>query len=79
MIERGDGAARDDSELGRERGYRDEAEIGASGEQVICAARRKSVVDVVSLGECGVAWRVFEVPHERCGIEEVDGGDAEAI
>jgi hypothetical protein len=36
-------------------------------------------VDLISLGECGVAGRVFEVPHERGGVEEVDGGDAEAI
>jgi hypothetical protein len=35
-------------------------------------------VDVVALGEGGVAGRVFEVPHEGCGVEEVDGGYAEA-
>ena len=37
------------------------------------------VVDVVALGERGVARRVLEVPHERCGVEEVDGGDADGI
>jgi hypothetical protein len=29
------------------------------------------------LGERGGERRVLEVPHERSGIEEVDGGDAE--
>jgi hypothetical protein len=36
-------------------------------------------MDVVTLRECGVLRRVFEVPHERRGVEEIDGGDAEAI
>jgi hypothetical protein len=36
-------------------------------------------VDVVAVGEGGVAWRVLEVPHEGRGVEEVDGGDAETI
>jgi hypothetical protein len=36
------------------------------------------VVDVVVRGEGGAAGWVFEVPHEGRGVEEVDGGDAEA-
>ena len=36
-------------------------------------------MDLVALGEFSVAGRVLEVPHERSGIEEVDGGDADGI
>ena len=35
-------------------------------------------MEVVALGEGGVKGWVFEVPHEGRGVEEVDGGDAEA-
>jgi len=34
-------------------------------------------VEDVALGEIGGEWRVFEVPHEWSGVEEVDGGYAE--
>ena len=33
----------------------------------------------VALGEFGGEGRVLEVPHERSGVEEVDGGDAEHV
>jgi len=36
-------------------------------------------VDVIPLGQRSVEGWMFEVPHERRGVEEVDGGDAEAI
>jgi hypothetical protein len=36
-------------------------------------------VEFVSFGEAGVERRMLEVPHERRGVEEVDGGDAQAI
>ena len=76
LVERGDGASGDDSERRRESGDGDEAEVGAAFEEfggALCGLR---VVQVVALGECDVVRRVFEVPHERRGIEEVDGGDA---
>ena len=36
-------------------------------------------MNVVSLGEFGVAGRVLEIPHQRSRIEKVDGGDANGI
>ena len=78
-IERCDGAAGDDGERGRKGRDGDEAEVGAAGEEFVGAQRGLGVMDGVTLGERGVARRVFEVPHERCGIEEVDGGDADGI
>jgi len=78
-IERGDGAAGDDGEIGGERRDGDEAEIGTVGDEVVRAERGLGVADVVALGECGVAGWVLEVPHERRRVEEVDGGDAKAI
>jgi hypothetical protein len=36
-------------------------------------------VDLVTLGEFGVAGRMFEVPHKRRGVEEVDGSYAYGI
>jgi hypothetical protein len=36
-------------------------------------------VEPVSFGEAGVERGVLEVPHERRGVEKVDGGDVQAI
>ena len=79
MVERGDGAAGDDGEVGGEGGDGDEAEIGAAGEEFFGAQGGLGVVEVVALGECGGEGWVFEVPHERSGVEEVDGGDADGM
>ena len=76
-VERGDGAAGDDGELGGERCDGDEAEVGAAGEEFVGAERGLGVVEGVALGELGGEGRVFEVPHEGSGVEEVDGGDAD--
>jgi hypothetical protein len=38
--------------------------------------RGKHPVDLVALSELGGEGWMFEVPHERRGIEEADGGDA---
>ncbi len=77
FVERGDGAAGDDGEIGREGGDGDEAEICAGGEEFVGAERGLGVVEDVVVGEMfGEGW-VFEVPHEGSGVEEVDGGDAE--
>ena len=35
-------------------------------------------MELVAVGERGGERRVVEVPHERRGIEEVDGSDAQA-
>ena len=77
VVERGDGAAGDDGERRGEGGDGDEAEVGLTGEELLSAKRWLGVVDGVTGGEVGVVRRVFEVPHERGGVEEVDGGDAE--
>jgi len=77
LVERCDGAAGDDGEIGCEGGDGDEAEIGSGGEELVGAEGRLGVVEGVALGESGGEGRVLEVPHERSGVEEVDGGDAE--
>lgn len=79
MVERGDGAAGHDSEGRREGGDGNEAEIGAAAEEIFGALRGLGVVKDVALGKPGVAGRVLEVPHERGGIEELDGGDADEM
>jgi len=77
FVERGDGAAWDDGEIGREGGDGDEAEVGSGGEELVGAECGLGVVEAVALGESGGERRVLEVPHEGSGVEEVDGGDAE--
>ena len=78
-VERGDGAAGDNGEIGRERGDGDEAEVGAAGEELVGAERGLGVVKAVALGEFCGERRVLEVPHERGGVEKVDGGDADGM
>ena len=79
FVEGGDGAAGNDGEVGSERCDGDEAEIGAAAEELFCAEGWQGVVKGVVFGErCGER-RVFEVPHEGRGIEEVDGGYADGI
>jgi len=77
VIEGGDGAARDDGEIGGEGGDGNEAEVGDAGEELVGAEGGLGVVDGVAGGEGGGKGWVLEVPHERGGVEEVDGGDAE--
>jgi hypothetical protein len=36
-------------------------------------------VEGVAFGESGSEGRVFEVPHQGSGVEEVDGGYAEFV
>ena len=79
FVEGGYGAAGDDGEVGGEGGDGDEAEVGAAGEEFVGAERGLGVVEGVALGECGGEGRVLEVPHERRGVEEVDGGYADAV
>jgi len=76
-MQRGDRAAGDDAELRCERGDGDEAQVGAAGEQIGGALRGGGEVELVACGQLCVEGRVVEVPHQRGGIEEVDGGYAE--
>lgn len=78
-VERGDGAARNDSEIGGKGGDGDEAEVCTSGQQFIGAEGGFGVVETISLGKFRREWRVLEVPHERCGIEKVDSGYADGM
>ena len=52
-VERGDGAAGDDGEIGRERGDGDEAEVGAAVEELVGAEGGGGGVELVALGEGG--------------------------
>ena len=79
FVERGDGAAGDDGERGRERRDGNEAEVGACGEEFVGTEGRLGVVERVALGEGGCEGWMFEVPHEGSGVEEVDGGDTEPV
>jgi len=76
----GDGAAGENAEAGGggEGGDGDEAEVGGAGGQALSALGGEHPGEVVLFSEGGVEGRVLEVPHERGGIEEADGGDAEA-
>ena len=78
-IERSDGAAGDDCKLRSKRGDGNEADVGATSEELVGAERRSRVVEGVMFGECGGERRVLEVPHERSRVKEVDGGYANGI
>jgi hypothetical protein len=76
----GDGAAGKDAQAGGggEGGDGDEADIGGSAGQAGGAFGGRHAVDLIAEGERGAERRVLEVPHEGRGVEEVDGGDAQA-
>jgi hypothetical protein len=81
----GDGAAREDAQgrVGGERGDGDEADVRAvgiirSGGEAGGALGGGHAVDLIAEGERVAEGRMLEVPHEGRGVEEVDGGDAEA-
>jgi hypothetical protein len=75
-----DGAAGQDFETGcgGEGCDGDEAYIGGSGGKVGSALGGGHAVSLIAEGEWGGEWRVLEVPHEGRGVEEVDGGYAQA-
>ena len=72
----GDGATRDDGELGRELGDGNEAEVGGAGVELACAVRGRGVVELVARAESGGGGFVLEVEEEWGGIQEGDGSDA---
>ena len=76
VVERSDGAAGNDGELGREGGDGDEAEVGAAFEQVDGALGGLGVVEGEAGGEVGVCGRMLKVPHERRGIKKIDRSNA---
>jgi len=76
---RRDGAAGKDLQAGSGGegcdGY--EADVGGAGCKLVGALRGEHQVDLITLGKfVGERW-MFEIPHEGCGIEETDCGDAE--
>ncbi len=77
LVERGDGAAGDDGEIGSEGGDGDEAEVGGAGVEFRGAGGGEGVVDVVAGAERGGGGLVLEVVEQGRGVEERDGRDAE--
>jgi hypothetical protein len=73
----GYGAAGDDGERRSVSGDRDEAEVGFTGSEFGGAFGGGVGGQGVAGGEGGTVRFVVEGPHEGCGIEEMDGGDAE--
>jgi len=77
LVERGDGTAWDDGEIGSEGGDGDEAEVGGAGEKFVGAEGGGGVVELIVRGERGGGGFVLEVVEEWGGVEERDGGYAE--
>ena len=74
-----DGAARKDLQAGSGGECRDryKADVGCAGCEFVSTLCGEHPVDFVSLSKLGGERWMFEVPHEGCGIEETNGGDAE--
>ncbi len=68
FVERGDGAAGNDGELGGEGGDGDETEIVGTGVELGGADGGRGVVDVVVLAKDGRGGFVFEVIEQRRGV-----------
>lgn len=78
-VERGDGTAGDNRQLRGKRGDGDEPKVGASTEEFIGAKRRFRVVEGIALGKLPRQRRVFEIPHQRRWVQEIDGGNADGM
>ena len=80
MIERRHSAAGDHHQRGRGgvRGHGNQADIGLARGQLRSAARRCGVADLVELTQVAALGFVFEVPHQRSRIEEVDSRHTDA-
>ena len=52
-----------------------EADVRIAAGQLVCALRGKHPVDLVALREFRIQRRMFEVPHQRCGIQKTNGGN----
>ena len=80
-VARGDGAAGDDGELGREGqgGDGDESDVGVGGGELRGAFGGGVGGEDVAFGEALAVGLVLKAPHQGCGIEEADGGNAEAV
>ena len=73
-----DGAAGEDAQAGgcSERGDGYEADVGSAGCQLVGALGGEHPFEFVAVGQFGCERWVFEVPHEGCGVQETDGGNA---
>ena len=60
----------------REGGNGDESEIGCAISEALGALRGHHALDVITAGEWHRVGRMVEIPHQRCRIEEADGGNA---
>ena len=78
-VERSNSAAGDDGEVGGERSDGNEAEVGATAEEFVGAEGGFGVMEDVALSEFRRERWVLEVPHERRGVEKVDGGYADGM
>ena len=76
LAERGDGAAGDDGELGRELGDGDEAEVGGAGVELARAVRGRGVVELVARAQSGGGGFVLEVEEEGAGFRKEMAADA---
>lgn len=78
-MERGDRAAGDNRQLRGKRGDGDEPKVGAATEEFVRAKRRLRVVEGIALGKIRRQRRVFEIPHQRRWVKEIDGGNADGM
>ena len=80
-VARRDGAAGDDGEPGRERqsGNGDESDVSSGGGQLRGAFGGGIGGEDVAFGEARAVGLVLKAPHQRCGIEKTDGGNAQMI
>ncbi len=75
-----DGASGEDFEAGSggESGDGDETDVGRAVGQAGSAIGGGHAIDSITEGERVAEGWMLEVPHEGRGIEEIDGGDAQA-
>ena len=59
-----------------EGGNGDEAEIGCTASEALGTLRGHHALDVITAGEWNRVGRMVEIPHERCRVQEANGGNA---
>ena len=62
---------------GGQSGDGDEADVGLAGGEARGALGGHHAVDAIAAGERGVEGRMLEIPHQRGGIEKVNGCNAQ--
>ena len=75
----GDGAAGQDAQArgGGQGGDGDEADVGRARGKAGGALGGRHAINLIAEGERGLQGWVFEVPHQRRGVEESYGGDVQ--